>query len=135
MKKTLMLAIAVLMLGWTCVSYAGPPSASFEWDPPATRIANDDCAQRGDALTPEEIALLQYTLSYKVKGSADPWTNVETSAPTAVVSNLLYETTYEASVGAHFEGKLIVCSTDLIEWTTPDAPAPGACSNLRKVLP
>lgn len=133
MKKIAIFTIALLLTGGIGLSFA-EEIATFQWSAPTHRIANEDCDQQGTALTPEEIASLTYTLSYRVSGSSDPWMNVSSTTPTASVTLPGYSVEYVLAVGASLPGGEIMCSSDPVLHTTgPDTNPPGACTDLRKV--
>ena len=128
MKKIAIFTIVLLLTGGLGLSYA-EETITLAWDAPTHRIANDDCDQQGTALTPEEIASLTYTLSYRVSGSSDPWTNVASTIPTTSVE-------YVLAVGASLPEGEVACSSDpILHKTGPNPNPPGSCSNLRKVAP
>ena len=131
MKRIVCISAIVLLLTGG-VAFADPPSTTLQWDPPTHRVDNDDCTQQGTALTQAEIDSLEYTISYRAVGTTS-WVNRESSVPSYTITNLGYNTTYEAVVGAHFPGKLVLCPTGIVRWTTPEAPPPGSCRNLTVV--
>ena len=127
MKKMLVVVLALVLTGG--VVYADD-SALVAWDAPTHRTGPDnDCLTQGNALTQAEIDSLEYTLSYRVKGTTD-WTSVDTVIPSATVDLPGYEVTYEMITGARFPGGSIVCVTNVVEHTTaPDTAPPGACTD------
>jgi hypothetical protein len=117
MKWIIAFVISLLLAGGSSFSYAA--TATLVWDAPTNKIANNSCAETGDTLTPEEADMLEYTVSYRVQGSGDPWINVETTETMLVVTGLLYDTIYEAVVGSHWPGILAMCATDVLEFSIP----------------
>lgn len=130
MKK--LLALCIIGLVATFSSYtSAEDTVTMECDPPTHRSQDGDCLATSTPLTPEEIQTLEYTFSYRQKGSGLEWTNVESMAPSAVVTFPGYGVTYEVSVGAHFAGEAVLCATPLVEYTTKlNTNPPGACTNL-----
>lgn len=108
--------------------------ATLAWDPPTHRIVGTDCALEGTEITPEDVARLEYTVSYRVKDSGQAWTNVDVNVPT-VQLDLPYGTTFEAYVGARWPGGTILCASDVLTFVTGAEPPPGACSSFRKLAP
>lgn len=135
----LTLGAFVLIMGMPIPAHAQTASATLAWDAP-THLAGGtpeapECGANGAALTPEQIATLGYTFSYREKGTAT-WSNLggdSTKNRVVTITGLSYNTTYEASVGAHWPGKDVVCATDILEFPTGDAPAPGACTGLKRI--
>ena len=131
MKKALVLLSILFFIGAFSVQ-ADDPSATLGWTPPTHKALGTDCDQNGDPLLAADIARLEYTLSYRVKGETE-WINEETNTNQITLEDLAYATTYEASVGAHWPGQPVLCATDLMEFTTDDEPAPGKCSDFHKL--
>jgi len=122
--------LLTLVIGWFMSANAwAEDTVQLAWDPPTHRVANGDCAQVGETLTPAEVTSLEYTLSYRIKGMGAAWTNVDTIANSAQVTLPGYSVTYEMSVGARFPGGTILCASDLLEYTTrANTNPPGGCS-------
>ena len=131
MRKTVIVAAVLLLLSVTPWA-VGAGTVQIAWDPPTHRIVGNDCSTQGDAITTAEAMLVEYTFSYRVKGT-QAWTNVEATQPTVTLESLPYNTIYQCSVGAHWPGETALCATGLVEFTTGIGPPPGNCSNLRKL--
>ncbi len=127
--RTKIALLTALLLLIPLVSYSDDAKLITAWEPPTTKVANNDCNQAGTAITPEELDVIEYTLSYRIKDSGDDWTNIETMNPAAEITGLLWNTTYELAVGAHWANGAVLCASDMIEATTSLKPAPGGCSN------
>lgn len=129
MRKGLILPMVMLagLLGVMSVR-ADNATVQLDWTPPTHKIANMDCNQNGSALTPDDLARIEYTLEYRVQG-AGTWTAVE-GPPPAVIGALDHNTVYEFRVGAHWPGGTVLCYTDVLTHDTGDEPEPNQCTGL-----
>lgn len=138
MKKFLAALMVLFLVGGVGVLPASAETATLGWDAPTHRaggtIDAPVCGTPGIALTAAEIATIEYTFSYRAKGT-QAWTNMETAAGVTTVTtpNLPFNTTYQAAVGGHWPGGGVVCATEMIEFTTSVGPAPGACTGLKRI--
>ncbi len=131
-KKHMSIAAAIVAMFGAFVLFAvNVESASINatWEPPTNYVLNENCDEPGAVVEPE--AAIEYTISYRVKDSADPFINLESTEPTLDIDGLDWETTYEVNVGPHHPGKVVLCALPIsMEITTPDAPSFGPCSGL-----
>ena len=131
----LVLGLLVCLLSMPIPAQAQTVAVTLGWDAPTHRVSGTDCSISGVVLTAAELAIVEYTVSYRVKGTT-AWTNREVGTNrTVTLAGLPYLTTYEASVGAHWPGESALCATALLEFKTGAGPAPGTCTNLRKTAP
>jgi hypothetical protein len=108
---------------------ANGASITATWEAPTNYVLNENCDEPGAVIEPE--AVIEYTISYRIKDSGDDFANIESLDPSLNIEDLPWETTYEVNVGPHHPGKAVLCALPIsMEITTPDAPSFGPCSNL-----
>jgi hypothetical protein len=136
MKKLIIAVLMMCLIGGVGVWPASADTATLGWDAPTHRAGGTleapECGTQGAVLTAAEIATIQYTFSYRVKGT-QAWTNVETTGTTVTLPNLPFNTTYQAAVGGHWPNGAVACATEMIEFTTSVGPPPGSCTGLKRI--
>lgn len=131
LKKVFKLTtILVLLYAMGVGAQAAGTSKTASWTPPTHTVSLTDCNTNMIALTPADLLRIVYVVSYRPKGTIN-WLTVQATTNSTTLSNLKYETTYEAMVGAKWENGVIQCVSEMLEFTTEKEPNPGRCGTFQ----